>query len=246
MRWRHGSRGRGGRQQPGKAGGHAGLIVAFRPAQDAHACRIAGAEATRRRGCALTARGVAARAACEMSPAQVMPRAGGISSVGAPSRPSLAKLRSASDSSPMRAATVMISAARGDTSSDAVLARVLALSASLGRAMVRPTAMTRRPVAMVSLTTAWPGDASRIDWVRIRSIKSPGWIRPELPDTSVIGTEIARMPGFRAAARKPGVSAAITSSRRIGAPAASGWRTSAPFSCASLSVSLRVMAPFGT
>jgi hypothetical protein len=90
--------------------------------------------------------------------------------------------------------------------------------------------MMRMFLSTVSLTRRAPPSpsvGSRV-WVRIRSMRSPGKIRPELAEVGVIGTETARMPGSSTAARKPRSPGLTTAPSVIGSPMPIPRRTTAP------------------
>ncbi len=99
-------------------------------------------------------------------------------------------------------------------------------------------AMIRMFLSTVSLTrrVAPPWSPEVRDWVRIRSTRSPGKIRPALLVVGVIGTDTARMPGSSTAARKPRSPGLTTAPSVIGSPAAMKPRTTAPI----ISVSARL------
>src|ERR671926_498021 len=50
-------------------------------------------------------------------------------------------------------------------------------------------------------------------------------MKPEIPEVTVTGTEIARVPGASTAARNPRSPGAMIFSSAIGSPAATGFRT---------------------
>ena len=62
----------------------------------------------------------------------------------------------------------------------------------------------------------------------MRSTRSPGKIKPEIPEVSVTGTEIARVPGLSTAARKPRLPGAMIFDSVIGSPLEIGLRATQP------------------
>ena len=53
-------------------------------------------------------------------------------------------------------------------------------------------------------------------------------MKPEIPEVTVTGTEIARMPGRSTAARKPRSPGAMTSASVTGSPAPTGFFATQP------------------
>ncbi|CAJ3852972.1 Uncharacterised protein [Burkholderia pseudomallei] len=113
-----------------------------------------------RRGCAGASAGACARSARDTSPAHTGGAGGSAGAVPTAPRSLVAKLRSASDSAPRCAPTVITCASRELTSNVTVRARVFGCAASsLGRWNAEPTASTRSRAAIVSDSTARCGSA---------------------------------------------------------------------------------------
>ena len=105
--------------------------------------------------------------------------------------------------------------------------------------------MTRTFCRTVSPTALCPAVPSPRLCASMRSTQSPGWTSPATLEEASTPIETARMPGARAAARKPGVPGDTKPVGTSGSPASNVRRATAPSSAAS-APGRRVMAAEGT